>query len=121
MTDRATGARTPLEAGRMAAVLAAIREWTPQPAIPQEPEAAAGPDPVPGTLPDITPDAATGDQPVTAGDETREIVMRVLPEDWDPARMASAWADLYFKPIVVGRGTRPAELGGSDEDGEGPA
>jgi hypothetical protein len=109
MTDQATGMRMPLEADRMAGVLAAMKAWTPNPAVPQE----RGP----VTTPDIRPDELAEDRPVTAGDETREIFLGLARQmNWlTPAEQVALWDREFCTPITVGE--PPANLAGASVAG----
>jgi hypothetical protein len=75
MTDQATGMRMPLEADRMAGVLASMKAWTPRPAVPQEPASLAD---LVRSAPPSAPEPAAG--PVPPADATGELAFAPVME-----------------------------------------
>jgi hypothetical protein len=94
-----------LGAGDWGRLHAALTAW--DPANPYQPEPAE-----PET-------AAVTDQPVTAGDETREIFLGLARQmNWlTPAEQVALWDREFCTPITVGGGTRPANLAGASVAG----
>lgn len=99
MTDTATGTRELLEADRMAGVLAALKAWTPQPAVPQEPASLAelvrSAPPAPAEPPA---------RPVPAADETGELAFAPVMELGDVdefVRRTFAAADAGVAAVVA--------------------